>query len=401
MATINIIESTRSLIAQPVAQQAPSFLGESQTAVQAGVDAMLPNLCGVIAHRAGTPEGAASLLSVLHSSAVNPGLLSSDLSSVFSGGEQTQQLMESGSHLLTSLFGQKVDGMHHALATLSGLRMESAGRLLAMAAPFVLSIIKRAASANQPVTASGLSTLLASQKGYLKGHLSDAFYQALGFGGVTAWLGAEENKVAGAIHRTGSTGVREVDAVRQAVDQKSNGWLKWLPWLLLALLALLLLGFCAKQRISSDRTADTAASIPSSSVVSVASAVAPASGPAADGIPTGAGALMSMFEGRPMVKAYFETGKTDLSPDFSDKSKEVLAYLKANPAAKVSISGFTDATGDNKLNAELAKKRAGAVMDALVAVGIDAGKISLDKPADSTGTGSNDEARRVEVRIVQ
>ena len=61
------------------------------------------------------------------------------------------------------------------------------------------------------------------------------------------------------------------------------------------------------------------------------------------------------------------------------------------------VSRFHDATGDAALNAELAKQRALAVRDALKGLGVAEDKIELKKPEETTATGSNAEARRVEV----
>ena len=66
---------------------------------------------------------------------------------------------------------------------------------------------------------------------------------------------------------------------------------------------------------------------------------------------------------------------------------------------KAVVSGFHDATGDAALNAELAKQRAVAVAEALKALGVAEDKVELKKPEETTATGSNAEARRVEVTL--
>ncbi|MCY1562671.1 hypothetical protein D9M68_1001080 [compost metagenome] len=63
------------------------------------------------------------------------------------------------------------------------------------------------------------------------------------------------------------------------------------------------------------------------------------------------------------------------------------------------LSGFHDATGDPAFNAELAKQRAIVVRDALVGAGVAEARMELKKPEQTTGTGNNAEARRVEVMI--
>jgi hypothetical protein len=68
---------------------------------------------------------------------------------------------------------------------------------------------------------------------------------------------------------------------------------------------------------------------------------------------------------------------------------------------KVDITGYTDETGDKEKNIELAKHRAQAVQDALVAEGLTLEFITLKPPLfhkvlGTTGTGTDVEARRVE-----
>ena len=65
------------------------------------------------------------------------------------------------------------------------------------------------------------------------------------------------------------------------------------------------------------------------------------------------------------------------------------------------VSGFNDPTGDAAKNEELAKQRAFAVRDALKSAGIADDKIQLKKPEATTGTGTNAEARRVEVAVMK
>ena len=66
---------------------------------------------------------------------------------------------------------------------------------------------------------------------------------------------------------------------------------------------------------------------------------------------------------------------------------------------KAVISGFHDETGDMAKNEELAKQRAFAVRDALKALGVGEDKIELKKPELMSGSGSNAEARRVDVSV--
>lgn len=99
-----------------------------------------------------------------------------------------------------------------------------------------------------------------------------------------------------------------------------------------------------------------------------------------------------------VVKFYFASGKADLATGALDALNEAIAAAKAGK--KLVISGFHDTTGDPAMNAELAKQRAFAVRDALKGAGVDEASLELKKPEETAGgTGSNAEARRVEVVI--
>ena len=70
------------------------------------------------------------------------------------------------------------------------------------------------------------------------------------------------------------------------------------------------------------------------------------------------------------------------------------------PGKKLVIAGFHDPSGDAAHNAELAKQRAKAVRAALTAQGGDAARVQLRKPEQTALGGPAEEARRVEVRLV-
>jgi cytochrome c oxidase subunit II len=132
---------------------------------------------------------------------------------------------------------------------------------------------------------------------------------------------------------------------------------------------------------------DTAASS-----ADAASAAAPASDSASSAASDSAATSASL-----PASVYFETGKSTLPADASAAVDAAAAYAKAHPDAKLTLSGFTDATGSAATNAELAKTRAQAVRDALKSAGIAEDRIILKKPETITGGADAKEARRVEI----
>ena len=101
----------------------------------------------------------------------------------------------------------------------------------------------------------------------------------------------------------------------------------------------------------------------------------------------------------PTVKIYFDTGKVDIDAKDRDAIANVLSYLKANASAKAVLSGFHDSRGDKAKNEQLAKDRAKSVRDVLRSAGIDESRIEMRKPQETTGSGDNSEARRVELSV--
>ena len=101
----------------------------------------------------------------------------------------------------------------------------------------------------------------------------------------------------------------------------------------------------------------------------------------------------------PVGRLYFAVDQSDKWVDGGESLDAVAAYLKGHDGAKASISGFHDASGNAQHNQELAKSRALVVRDSLVAAGIPAERIVLDKPSETTGSGDPRDARRVEVTI--
>ena len=117
-------------------------------------------------------------------------------------------------------------------------------------------------------------------------------------------------------------------------------------------------------------------------------AVTPAVTPAATDIP-------------PAAKLYFETSKTDVRAGADSVVATVVAYLKSHDGAKAVITGFHDPRGSQAVNNELAKNRAKSVAALLGRLGIGEDRIVMEKPVETTGTGTLDEARRVEVSVRQ
>ena len=74
--------------------------------------------------------------------------------------------------------------------------------------------------------------------------------------------------------------------------------------------------------------------------------------------------------------AYFDTDKADIRADARQVLQETAEYLKANPATKVTIEGHCDERGSTEYNLGLGDRRAAAVKQYLVSLGVSAGQLT-------------------------
>lgn len=99
----------------------------------------------------------------------------------------------------------------------------------------------------------------------------------------------------------------------------------------------------------------------------------------------------------------FETGKSTIQKESLVIVDQIFEMLKTSPELKISIEGHTDNVGTAAANKKLSQERAKAVMDALVAKGIDKSRMSFlgwgqEKPVAGNDTpDGRAKNRRVEI----
>jgi OmpA-OmpF porin, OOP family len=99
----------------------------------------------------------------------------------------------------------------------------------------------------------------------------------------------------------------------------------------------------------------------------------------------------------------FETGKSAIQQESLPIVDQIFELLKNDATLKISIEGHTDNVGDAASNKKLSNDRAKAVMDALIAKGVDKTRMSFigwgqEKPvADNRSEEGRTKNRRVEI----
>ncbi|MBL7542490.1 MAG: OmpA family protein [Bdellovibrionaceae bacterium] len=101
----------------------------------------------------------------------------------------------------------------------------------------------------------------------------------------------------------------------------------------------------------------------------------------------------------------FDTGKADLKAEAKKDLAEMAGIMKKYPENILTVKGFTDSTGSQKVNDELSQKRADAVKKQLVSAGISENVISTrglgpaNPIADNGTADGRKQNRRVEIEV--
>jgi type II secretory pathway predicted ATPase ExeA len=109
----------------------------------------------------------------------------------------------------------------------------------------------------------------------------------------------------------------------------------------------------------------------------------------------------------PLVSIYFESASAGLSGHASSELDRIVGFLLKNPAARVTIKGYTDLTGSQKHNIRIAQSRADAAKDYLAKRGVEPARIQAAGVGAANGSdrGQRPEdpkaSRRAEIEITR
>ena len=163
-------------------------------------------------------------------------------------------------------------------------------------------------------------------------------------------------------------------------------------WVVLGIITLLLFGLIGGLAIRSMNAKHAGKP--------VAVAATPAAGATAMSVADADVMVDAPLSGEVVARIFFELDKADLLAAAEAELAPAVKALADAPTKRLVIAGFHDPSGDAAHNAELAKHRAMAVRAALTAQGVDAARVQLRKPEQTALGGPPEEARRVEVRLV-
>lgn len=365
----NLLDSARSLLTPDVISKISSLIGETPGKTQQALGVAIPSVAGVMCNEASTPSGAARVHDLITNTQL-PSEIVSNAGGLLAGGAATQNLMKTGSGLISSLLGDRAGAVANLIASSAGIQLSAASTLLNLVAPLLFGVIGRHMT-SAGIGASGLSGLMAGHRDSILAAVPSGLGSALGQGSNANICGADP-----------APGVRPAAiAEPQRKGFPVWGWL--LPLLLLAA-ALLIWRSCSGPSVQGPKMASI--SLPCGTVLSVQ-----------EGMFT---YNLANFEMKgtdsELPKRFvfdhlnFDSATTRLTPDSNQTVNDLVAIMKCYPNMTVQLEGHTDSTGDAEANKKLSLDRAEAVKAMMVNAGIDGNRINTAGWGQERPIASND-----------
>jgi OmpA-OmpF porin, OOP family len=358
----DILESLNSALGGPITRQLSSSLGETEDSTRAAVRSVGPTMLAGLMHQASTPSGAADVFRAVNDERIDTGIVGK-LGNMFGNRGSMDSMRGLGESLAGTVFGNRSGAVTNAISQVSGIRPSSALSMLSMGLPVIFGMLRKQASSNG-LDAGGLSSLLFSQRASLeRAGLDSRITSALGFSSLSNLLSAVPG---GSASRQQRATDRDRAPAYEPARPKRSGWLPWVIAAGIAVLAILLILNRPSQRdmVPTAQTTGERAAGPSTATTQV----------------------------------YFDTGATTLNGEGRQKIASVAESAKGQDRA-IAVIGYANNSGDREQGVEVAKNRAVAVKDALVAEGVAESRIVMDPPATMSGAGTEAEARRVDIEL--
>ena len=356
----NFLDAVKGQFTNELLSKAASYLGESDATVQKGLDTVIPvALAGIVKKAEG---GNTESLLNFAKQALDSGILNNLVGSFTSGGSGIPSV---GPSLISGLFGDKFGGIANAVSSFTGMKGASTSSLFGSVVPLALAALGKFAKDNNS-TPGAISSLLSSQKSSIMSSLPSGF-------DLSKLLGTAEPVKA---------------AMHHAVPEPAKSNNKWLlPLLLLLGGAALLWWFLrGSGETKMEEPVVVHDTLTKTNVIVVEREplkVKLPNGVELDAYKGSIEDLLVAFLNDPNAKPgndnwfdfsdlNFKFATAEIIPESRKELDNIIQILKAYPAVKIKLGGYTDKIGDEAANKKLSRERAEAVMAALKDGGVGA-----------------------------
>jgi len=376
----SILDEIQQHLTSGLMSAAASQLGEAQSGILKAASALAPTILGGIIERGGDAAARNGIFTALSASG-NIRFLD-DLGSLISEGNLAQgDPRDMSGNLIGSLFGSKVRDILGAVSSFAGLKMDSTSALLGIVGPLVMGVLSKKIRDSR-LDASGLMSLLSSERAAIMGAMPDSIARAAGLPATS----------------------------RKPAREERSSW--GLPLAILAALGLaafFLTRSCAggpQNEVAASDTAPNSEYVTNVGGSELRGNIGGVEQQLIDFIESGRTPCTDAECWFTFDRLNFATGSAALNVSGSQEQlTNVQRILTAYPNVQLKIGGYTDNTGSDALNQALSQRRAEAVVGAIVARGIDASRMVAEGYGSSNPVATNATAegraqnRRIDVRV--
>jgi OmpA-OmpF porin, OOP family len=363
-------------------------MGASGQSIAQGLKSSMAAVLGGLATKSEDPHALRTILDAAPGDTTLPDV-------AHAASDPNSPLLSTGKRLLSSLFGNSGTAITDAIGSAAGLGTSTTSRLLAMAAPLVLSFVGNRVRA-EGMSMTGLGNLLEREVGAIRNALPAGVSDLL-------WPRAAASAT--------------YPVVTQTVPKKGSNW----PTVLA--IAALLLGLV--WLLDHFRRASTARF--GSISTGAASREMDFGNFVKQQLPNGVtltipergveARLLSFIQDKNKAvteatwfdfdRLYFTPGSAMLRPQSQEQLNNVAAILAAYPNVRMKVGGFTDNVGSADGNLQLSRDRVNAVMAELGRKGISADRLVAEGYGEQYPVADNSTAegrarnRRVSIMVTQ
>lgn len=215
---VNLVSLVTQFLTPDVIARIASTLGLESTTVQKAISGSIPAILAGLAGVAVKPEGAQQLSGAVAQQ--SPTVLD-NLTSVIGGAGQ-RAFADGGSSMLSKLLGGgTMNALTGAIGEFAGVSKTATGSLLGMLGPVVLGALGRQ-QRSAGLDASGLASLLASQKDQIAAAIPSGLANQLGGTGLLDMVDSGMRRSAAAAGRLGSAAEHTIAGAGQSAYPMGN-----------------------------------------------------------------------------------------------------------------------------------------------------------------------------------
>lgn len=351
----NFLDAVTGVFNDDLVSKISGFLGESESGIKRGLDAVIPvSLAGIVNKAQLAPESVMAIAK----DAFSTGIVTKPGDAFRLGGEGVPAIAPS---IITNVMGDKFGSIANSISDFTGLKGSSVSSLFGSIMPLAFGLLGKHAIENNLAPAE-LSSMLASQKNSIMTMLPSG----LNISGLLPGFKSAVNMV----------------SPRMEPKRK----ISWVVPVLIAAAALLVVWWLFNKP---DRTASQSIKV---ETPDLSKSETPSVGrePLRLKLPNGVelqaynGGIedqLIAFINDPRSQAgkdnwfdfndlNFKFGTAEIIPESRDELDNISKILQAYPNVKIKVGGYTDKVGDEAANKKLSGDRAKAVADALTAAGV-------------------------------